>query len=191
MKNETLALSCLHAHPHNSNVMPDALFEKLVDHIESTHRYPPIVVRQRQEGGYEIIDGHHRVKALGRLGVDTAHCVVWDVNESEALLLLATLNRLEGSDDPRKRAALVAQLQGGRDLKALSQLLPERVEHLKKLVTLNQAMPAPRKPQALEAMPVAVHFFLLPAQRRAMEARLREVGGSREEALMALVGMDL
>lgn len=45
-------------------------------------------------------------------------------------------------------------------------------------------------PRDIEDMPVSVHFFLLPRQRQAVERKLREVQGSREEALLALLDIE-
>lgn len=209
MELQEFALDCLRPHPQNSNVMPEALLKKLADHLDETDRYPPVIVRPFPESAeadpsgagdstgrdaatraYQIIDGHHRVEALRRIGRASARCVVWDVDDAGALLLLATLNRLQGQDDPRKRAVLVGQLHEHLDLKALSARLPEDRDRLRKLMRMNEGMPTPRPPQTLGEMPVAVHFFMLPAERRAVEARLREVGGSREGALLSLLGVN-
>lgn len=184
-----IALDDLRPHPSNSNVMPEALLAKLAEHIADTDRYPPVIVRP-WEDAYQILDGHHRVAALRRIGSASARCVVWEVDEEAALLLLATLNRLQGQDDPRKRAALVARLHDHQDLKALAARLPEDGDRLKKLLQLNDTPPPPRPPQPLGEMPVAVHFFLLPRQRTALERKLRERGGGREDALLSLLGVD-
>ncbi|MEM8739276.1 MAG: ParB/RepB/Spo0J family partition protein [Planctomycetota bacterium] len=183
-----LPLDRLHPHPGNSNVMPPALFEKLCAHLAETDRYPPVIVRPLGDD-HQILDGHHRVAALRRLGRSSVRCVVWEVDDAGALLLLTTLNRLQGRDDPRKRAALVGELRDHFDLKELAGRLPEDHDRLKKLIQLNDTPPTPRPPRALADMPVAIHFFLLPAERAAVEARLREVGGTREQALLSLAGL--
>ena len=189
-------LEQLEPHPGNSNVMPDELFGKLVAHLRRSERYPPVIVRFRQSGHagpprFQILDGHHRVKALRELGIPEARCVVWEVDDDEALLLLATLNRLQGRDDPRKRAALLARLKERLDLPSLAERLPESIDGLNGLLKLHGPPPPPRAPAPLEDMPVAVHFFLLPRQRRRLEARLRDVGGTREQALMQIVQCDV
>lgn len=146
--------------------------------------------RYGAEGVYEILDGHHRVKALEKIGVQEARCVVWEVDDEEALVLLATLNRLQGQDDPRKRASLIGELRGRFGLEELAGRLPEDVGALEELLMLHEREGPGEivRPVGLEELPVAVHFFLLPGQKRKLEGRLKEVGGSREEALMRLVG---
>lgn len=169
--------------------MPEALADKLAEEIARTGHYPPIVVRPYLDG-YQILDGHHRVMVLRRLGHETAHCVVWDVDDQDALLFLATLNRLSGEDDPRKRAALVSELRQSLGVDALAKRLPEDAEKIQKLLDLHAAPPSPRPPMSLEQMPVCLHFFLLPSQRRAVDKKLREHGGGREAALLSLLGIE-
>src|SRR5882672_5731216 len=91
-----VALDDLVAHPLNSNAMSEDLQAKLRAHIKRTGRYPFLVVRQHPDepGKYQVLDGHHRVAILRDLGHTQARCDVWDVNDREARLLLATLNRL-------------------------------------------------------------------------------------------------
>ncbi len=185
-----LPLHRLHPHPLNSNVMPEPLLAKLAVHIGRTGRYPPIIVRP-YESDYQILDGHHRVEALRRLEHTEAQCDVWEVDDAEGAVLLATLNRLQGSDDPLRRSALLDHLRqrGGRSVQELAKLLPEDRPRLEKLLSLRAPPRLAARPQPLGEMPVAVHFFLLPDQRAVLERRLEAIGGRREEALMALLAL--
>lgn len=185
-----IPLAELRPHPANSNTMPAGRLDKLTAHLGRTGRYPPVIVRP-SDGAYQILDGHHRVKALRKLGHTAAQCEVWDVDDREALILLATLNRLEGGDDPRKRGALISTLRKQVKLPELAKLLPEDSGRLKALSALHE-QPPPRllPPSAVESAPVAVTFFMTPGQRRALDARLNEHGGAREHALLQLIGID-
>jgi hypothetical protein len=71
------------------------------------------------------LDGRHRADVLRNLGAESATCVVWDVGDDEAMVLLATLNRLEGADVPARRASLIQELADHRPLAELAELLPE------------------------------------------------------------------
>ena len=183
-----LPIDRLDPHPDNSNVMPKALVDKLAAQIKSSGRYPPVIVRPIG-GRYQILDGHHRVQVLRRLNHTKVNCVVWDVDDEQALLLLATLNRLSGDDAPRKRAALLARLNQSMDVKELAVRLPEDAERVRKLLSLHAAPPSPNPPTPVERMPVCLAFFLLPAQRSAVERVLRSHGGTREQALLDLLGV--
>jgi len=142
-----------------------------------------------EAGAYQLLDGHHRRAALERLGAEAARCCVWDVDDAQAMALLATLNRLEGADDPHRRAALVEALRQatGERAATMAKTLPESVAQVSKLLALQACAPRPRPPKPLDEMPAAVTFFLTGAQRGALDAALRRLGGQREAALMRLV----
>jgi len=190
MEIQLIDISRLHPHPSNSNVMSDDLLDKLAAHLQNTGRYPPLIVRPmpgQTDGGYQLLDGHHRVKALERIGRTEARCVVWEVDDKEALLLLATLNRLQGKDDVRRRASLIAGLNRQVGVDQLSKQLPEGLEELTQLLALHEPPLKPQAPLSLEQMPVAVYFFLVPEKRKLLDRCLKSLGGSREQALMRLV----
>jgi hypothetical protein len=133
-----VALDDLVAHPLNSNVMPPDLQEKLKAHIRRTGRYPFLVVRPHPEepGRFQVLDGHHRVAILRELGHTEARCDVWSVDDHEARLLLATLNRLQGQDLPIRRAQLIHELLGEVSAEDLAGLLPETDKQLEELHAL-------------------------------------------------------
>lgn len=183
-----LPIDRLEAHPANSNVMPKALLDKLASEIQRTGFYPPIIVRPIGER-YQILDGHHRVIVLKQLGYTDVDVVVWQADDEQALLLLATLNRMRGEDDPRKRAALLAKLRESIAVSDLAQRLPEDSARIKKMIALHAAPPSPKALKPVDQMPVCLHFFLLPAQRKAVEQKLSTQGGTRESALLALLNL--
>lgn len=186
-----LPLDALHAHPANPNAMSAGAMAKLSRHIEATGCYPPLIVRPRtgdgDSGQYELLDGHQRAAVLRKLGHTTAWCVVWDVDDGQALMLLATLNRLRGDDDPRLRGQLLRDLAQRLGEQQLLAGLPESRPQLEGLLRLPIDPPRPCEPVDPQRMPTAVHFFLLQAQRHVLDQRLRELGGTREEALMRMV----
>jgi ParB family chromosome partitioning protein len=71
---------------------------------EIGQRVPIVVV-----GEAVLIDGYKRVRALRRLGRDTARATLWEIAEVDALLLERGLRR--GSEDALDQAWLLAELQ--------------------------------------------------------------------------------
>ncbi len=189
MQRITLPIDRLQAHPMNPNTMPDLLLKKLVAHLKRTGFYPPVIVRPIEHGRYEILDGHHRVLALRQLGHEQVHCEAWPVDDAEALTLLATLNRLHGEDNVERKAALLEALDEAVGREALLERLPETRDKAERLLSLNVPAPPIATPTPEHEMPVSVHFFLKPAQRLALENKLKSVGGTREQALMQLAGV--
>jgi ParB/RepB/Spo0J family partition protein len=139
---KTIAISKLYPHPANPNVMSESNFGKLVRNIERTGLYEPIVVRPhpKNKNCFEIINGHHRVKALEKLGRKEADCVVWDIDDEQAEILLATLNRLCGSDTPSKKIELLKELSRRMAIKDLARLLPQTTKQIDRLINLKQTI---------------------------------------------------
>lgn len=182
-----LPIDSLQPHPDNPNRVSRENMTKLRKHLERTGRYPPIIVRPFASK-YQIIDGHHRVELLKQLGYSEAQCVVWEVDDHETRLLLTTLNRLQGSDDPAKRASLVEQLieQGRFTAEDLAGLLPENTGRLAKLREL--ARPATlHQPKPLPEMGTHLHFFLTVQQRQQVEQTLKHIDAKPQQALLKLI----
>lgn len=191
-----IELGQLRAHPRNSNVMNEVMLGKLRRHIEQTGRYPPLIVRAMptDHGAcglttYQVLDGHHRWQVLEALGHEKAACVVWEADEEQALVWLTTLNRLEGRDDPWRRAELVRQLheQFGRSVGELAKVLPDAKGDLEKLLKVRAAGPGVRASPGLDSMRKCVSFFLLPGEVRELDEAIARAGGGREAGLMKLV----
>lgn len=169
---ESIGLARLVAHPDNANVMSRAVFNKLVRNIERSGRYEPLVVRRhpKRDGWFEIINGHHRYKALERLGYDKADCVVWDVDDEQAGVLLATLNRLGGSDSLGGKVALLKRLNRKMSFGELGKLLPQTAGQLERLANLKK--PAIPKRAEVKVFAHPLVFFVSESQRRTIEEAL-------------------
>ena len=134
----SVPLSRLVPHPANANVMPEAFRDKLQRDIEHEGDYEPLTVRPHatRPGYFQILGGHQRHIVLGRLGHETALCYLWLCDDATALLLLATLNRLEGQDDPMKRAELLRELAALAPVEELERLLPEDAGSIRRSLAL-------------------------------------------------------
>ncbi len=175
---QMVPLECLTPHPLNANVLPDDIREKLKTHIKRTGRYPFIVVRPHPEDaeGLQIIDGHHRVEILRELGHSEIRCDVWDIDDREARLLLATLNRLEGQDVPIRRAQLIHELLGEMSVADLGGLLPETDKQIEELHSLLEfpadeiaAMLDEQAEDEERVLPRVMTFVVTPEQEQLIE----------------------
>jgi ParB-like chromosome segregation protein Spo0J len=119
-------------HVLNANLMPPEFKVKLKELIGREGRYPPLIVRPLVgTDDVELLDGEQRLDVLVELGAEEVWCCIWPCDDQEALILLATLNRLEGQDVPGRRAALIAELEAHASLAELAKLLPETEAELR------------------------------------------------------------
>jgi ParB-like chromosome segregation protein Spo0J len=163
--------------------MPAEYREKLVAHIRRTGRYPYLIIRPHttEVGKYQVLDGHHRVSVLRELGHPEARCDVWDVDDREAKLLLATLNRLEGQDLPLRRAQLLHELLGEWSAPDLGGLLPETEAEILDLHSLLE-FPAEEIAEQLAAeaeeqektLPVVIHFVVSHEQAELIDSAIEK-----------------
>ncbi len=176
-----IPLDDLLPHPLNSNALPEDLRAKLASHIRRTGRYPHVIVRPHptEEGRFQIIDGHHRVDILRELGHREVRCDVWDIDDRETKVLLATLNRLAGQDLPLRRAQLIHELLGEWSSNDLAGLLPETEVEIRDLHSLLE-FPAEEIAEQLMAeaeerektLPVVIHFVVSHEQAELIESAI-------------------
>lgn len=178
------------AHPMNANVMSAENLRKLRRHIESTGRYEPLVVRKHpiQNDSFELINGHHRKRILEEIGETRAACLVWELSDPEALMLLATINRLGGEDAAGKRVDLIDALSREMELAAeeMAKFLPEQEAALRKILDRDLAgMVAAAPPLGDMDEPFTV--FLKNAEKNRLLTALKKQNPDIARALMTWV----
>ncbi|MHC4664623.1 MAG: ParB/RepB/Spo0J family partition protein [Planctomycetota bacterium] len=182
---ESIALDKLVAHPDNPNRQSKLNFARLLRNIERTGRYEPLVVRPcpAKAGFYQIINGHHRHNALAKLGCKTADCIVWDMNDEQTDILLATLNRLGGSDVLAKKLKLLERLNKKMGSTELAKLVPQTRRQIERLANLK----LPSAPARMNAQSLAnpLVFFLTDEQQRVVEKALLLAEQSQQEKTKA------
>lgn len=137
---QDIPVNLLVAHPENSNFMSAETLSKLRRHIERTGRYEPLTVRPHpsEDGKFQVINGHNRLRVLGALNYQKAHCIVWNLDDEQTRLYLATLNRLSGNDVPERRAALLENLLATFGVNELATLLPDDRKQIEELERLSR-----------------------------------------------------
>lgn len=100
--------------PDNPNRMPDSQLRALREEIKERGFVQPVLVRlvdpDPENPRYRIVDGEHRWRILGELGMETVPCVIEDGDETDAQIRMLTMNRLRGRFVPIKLAYLLADL---------------------------------------------------------------------------------
>jgi len=154
-------------HPDNPNRMAKQKLAKLVRNIELTGKYEPLIVRPcpGKRGYYQIISGHSRARALEKLGCRTVEVIVWDVDDHQAGILLATLNRLCGADVLDSKIALLRNLKKQLSADEMAKMLPQSAGQIERLTGLS----LPKQPAPATTMPQPMVLFVSPEQQEAIE----------------------
>lgn len=172
----------------NANAFDPANYPKLVASIKEKGILEPLKVMPdpENEGQFLLVDGYHRWRAAGDLGLDDLPCEVWDISPEEAKIRGLQLNYLRGQPVPRRLAELVHDLNGTYSVEDLAKMLPwppsqlkDSLELLKLPADLRETLDRQAEQDAAEA-PVPVTVVLLgkehTAFQQAMDSAKEELG---------------
>ncbi|HNS19904.1 MAG TPA: ParB N-terminal domain-containing protein [Sedimentisphaerales bacterium] len=173
-----IPLDRLVPHADHPSRMGRASFDKLVRNIERTGRYEPLVVRPCPDrpGFFQIINGHRRCEALRKLGRSTAQAVVWNVDDEQTDILLATLNRLGGRDALDRKLTLLRRLCARIPIRKLARLLPQTLGQIERLTGSARVSQATNRRTCVFATPLV--FFVDEQQHRRIEEAISTAASS-------------
>jgi ParB/RepB/Spo0J family partition protein len=124
---KSIDIDKLHAQDYNPNEMSDKQFNRLVQSIEEDGFEEPLVVAVIEgTDEYELISGHHRLRAARILGYKKLPCMVHPpLAEHRLKAKVVKANILHGKLDPMKFTAMVNDLMdnGGYDDAAIQEMM--------------------------------------------------------------------
>ena len=77
---------------HPFHVRDDEEMDKMVESIREYGILTPAIVRPRPEGGYELVSGHRRHHGCARAGLETMPCIVREMDDDTAVILMVDSN---------------------------------------------------------------------------------------------------
>ena len=89
---------------HPFQIRDDEEMEKMVDSIKDHGVLTPAIVRPRREGGYELVSGHRRHRGCTLAGLDTMPCIVREMDDDTAVILMVDSNCQREHILPSERA---------------------------------------------------------------------------------------
>jgi len=195
---EMIRRELIHPNDWNVNAFDPANYPKLVESI----REKGILERLKlmpdpdSKGEFLLVDGYHRWKAAGELGIEELPCEVWEITPEEAKIRGLQLNYLRGQPVPDRLAHLIHELNRELSLPDLAAMLPwsegqlrDSLELLKLPADLSQRLEEKVAAHAAQA-PIPLTVVMLPKEhevfQQAMTAAGRELGkGARRGELWA------
>lgn len=89
---------------HPYKVKDDEDMQNLMDSIRENGVLTPATVRKIDDGRYEMISGHRRLRACELLGLETLRCEVVDLDRDEAIIVMCDSNLQRTTILPSEKA---------------------------------------------------------------------------------------
>ena len=113
---------------HPFKVLDDEAMQRTVESVAQFGVLAPLVVRPREEGGYEIISGHRRQHAAELAGLKTLPVIVRNMDDDQAVIQMVDSNLQRESILPSERAfAYKMKLEAIKNQGARSDLTSSQV----------------------------------------------------------------
>ena len=95
----------IHPFPnHPFEVRDDDAMKETVQSVKEYGVIMPVLVRPNEEGGYEMISGHRRMRACELAGIDTIPAIVRDVDRDTAIIMMVDSNLQRENILPSEKA---------------------------------------------------------------------------------------
>ena len=77
---------------HPFKVRMDEEMERLVDSVKERGILSPVLVRPLPDGGYQMVSGHRRRRAAELAGLPTVPCIIRELTDDEAIIVMVDSN---------------------------------------------------------------------------------------------------
>lgn len=148
---------------HPYKVKDDEDMQNLMESIRENGVLTPATVRKKDDGRYEMISGHRRLRASELLGLETLRCEVVELDRDEAIIVMCDSNlqrttilpsekafaykmRLEAMNRQGKRTDLTSapveqKLKGKSSRDILANEVGEGSEQVRRFIRLTELIP--------------------------------------------------
>lgn len=147
---------------HPFKVLDDEKMAQTVESVRENGILVPIMVRNRPEGGYEVISGHRRRHAAEIVGLKTVPVIIRDLTDDEAVIAMVDANlqreeilpsekafafkmklqavsRVKGR--PKKEGQVVPNFQGMKSTEVVAEGTGESYKQIQRYIRLTELLP--------------------------------------------------
>lgn len=104
-KVEKIAVSSISNFPnHPYQVKDNEEMEDFVENIKQKGVIPPVIVRSKEDGTYEMISGHRRKRACELAGIKEIPAIVRDMSDEDAIIYMVDSNKQREKILPSEKA---------------------------------------------------------------------------------------
>ena len=147
---------------HPFKVLDDEKMAQTVESVRENGILVPIMVRNRPEGGYEVISRHRRKHAAEIVGLETVPVIIRDLTDDEAVIAMVDANlqreeilpsekafafkmklqavsRVKGR--PKKEGQVVPNFQGMKSTEVVAEGTGESYKQIQRYIRLTELLP--------------------------------------------------
>ena len=138
-------------HNHSYKVLDNEDMATLIDSMKDYGIILPLIVREIGGGKYEVVSGHRRKFAAGKLGLKEVPCKVMELDDDMADIVMADTNIARETILPSEKAKTykvrldAAIRQGKKTMEEISEIAedaPDSARQIQRLLKLNDLSPA-------------------------------------------------
>jgi ParB family chromosome partitioning protein len=89
---------------HPFQVKPDEAMTTMAESVKAVGIQSPAIVRQKEDGRYELVSGHRRKMACEIAGLDAMPCIVRELTRDEAIIAMVDANLQRETILPSEKA---------------------------------------------------------------------------------------
>jgi len=190
MEVKEIPIDQIEPNPWNPNRMSKREFEALKQEIQKRGQIYPIIVRELEDGKYQIIDGEHRWKAMKELGYKTIKVInLGKIDEKLAKILTINLNQIRGEFEDLEFAELLKSLLQEMSIQNLANeiyLTEEDIQGYLSLITEEERIETITSKQRQKSYKITMKFKTKDEYLKVVDF-LHQYGKTPEEAIMNII----
>lgn len=137
---------------HPFKINNDLNYEELKNSIIESGVLVPTIVRKKDDGKYEMLSGHRRKKICEEQGIKKIPCIVKDISDEEAIILMVDSNLQRDKILPSEKAmaykmkydamkSMTPLVSNKRKDEILGEQVGESREQIRRYIRLNNLIP--------------------------------------------------
>lgn len=137
---------------HPFKINNDLNYEELKNSIIESGVLVPTIVRKKEDGKYEMLSGHRRKKICEEQGIKKIPCIVKDISDEEAIILMVDSNLQRDKILPSEKAmaykmkydamkSMTPSVSNKRKDEILGEQVGESREQIRRYIRLNNLIP--------------------------------------------------
>jgi len=137
---------------HPFKINNDINYEELKNSIIESGVLVPTIVRKKEDGKYEMLSGHRRKKICEEQGIEKIPCIIKDISDEEAIILMVDSNLQRDKILPSEKAmaykmkydamkSMTPSVSNKRKDEILGEQVGESREQIRRYIRLNNLIP--------------------------------------------------